>query len=67
MQHLAGAFGGLTTEGGGAKDMLVSVGEFLGKIFVGFAQRAVDVIRFLVDGFIDLYNSSDLFRGVWFG
>ena len=67
VDHLREAFTGITTEGDSAKSMLVSIGEFIGNILVKRVQRAVDVIRFLVDGFIDLYNSSDLFRGVLFG
>jgi hypothetical protein len=61
------AFEGTRTETTKTKSVFKTIAEFIGKVVVGVLQRLADTMRFVVDLFIQLYNSSDKFRGVLFG
>jgi tape measure domain-containing protein len=61
------AFKGARTETKKTKSVFKTIAEFIGKVVVGVLQKLADTMRFVVDLFIKLYNSSDKFRGVLFG
>jgi tape measure domain-containing protein len=61
------AFEGARTETTKTKSVFKTIAEFIGKVVVGVLQKLADTMRFVVDLFIQLYNSSDKFRGVLFG
>ena len=61
------AFAGANTETKRTKSGFKAIAEFIGKVVLGIFQKFVDAISFVVDGFMNLYNSSERFRGVLFG
>jgi tape measure domain-containing protein len=61
------AFKSTRTETTKTKSVFKTIAEFIGKVVVGVLQKLADTMRFVVDLFIQLYNSSDKFRGVLFG
>lgn len=59
-----GAFKGEAID---VKGVLLKLGEFIGKYVVKVFQLFAEYALIVVNAFIDLYNSSETFRGILFG